>query len=162
NSAASNKVQMRNVFPQQQLAMQQQQENSAESQRLSKVTASEAEFRQLVGDSQEGTLARFLQDKLHLMFWYRPPRDPQFVFGSQLDLTRLTDGMRDLVHPDESLRGEIALTLLDDMGRPVAVSPAEFRENWKHPFAATEMGEALPHWEVAVYLLNPAQFSQAA
>ena len=36
----------------------------------------EAEFRQLIGDSTEGTLARFLDNKLKLMFWYRPPRDP--------------------------------------------------------------------------------------
>jgi hypothetical protein len=35
----------------------------------------EAEFRHLVGDCSEGTMARFLQNKLKLLFWFRPPRD---------------------------------------------------------------------------------------
>src|SRR4029077_15543174 len=29
-------------------------------------------------------------------------------------------------------------------------------------FVATEIGEALPHWEVTAYLLNPAKLGQAA
>jgi signal transduction histidine kinase len=44
----------------------------------------------------------------------------------------------------------------------VAVTPAGFQTNWKHPFVATEIGEALPHWEMAVYLLNPAKLVQSA
>ena len=37
-----------------------------------------------------------------------------------------------------------------------------FQANWKRPFVATEMGDALPHWEAAAYLVNPAQLTQAA
>src|SRR5204862_2924893 len=35
-------------------------------------------------------------------------------------------------------------------------------QNWKRPFVATEIGEALPHWEVAVYLTNPAKLGHSA
>jgi signal transduction histidine kinase len=54
------------------------------------------------------------------------------------------------------------VALLDDMARPVALSHPDFRANWKRPFAATEIGEVLPHWEVGVYLLNPAKLTQSA
>jgi signal transduction histidine kinase len=40
--------------------------------------------------------------------------------------------------------------------------PRTLRPDWKHPFVATEIGEALPHWEVAVYLLDPARLNQTA
>jgi hypothetical protein len=56
---------------------------------LSKVSVVEAEFRQLIGDGTEGTVARFLQNQLHLLLWYRSPSDPQIVFGAQLDVNRL-------------------------------------------------------------------------
>src|SRR5213592_2745091 len=103
---------LRNVEPQQvQQALQP----------YSKVAPSEAEFRQLIGDSTEGTLARFLQNKLNLMFWYRSPRDPQLVFGALINLPRLTESLQNLVKGDaESLRGEIGVALLDDNARPVA------------------------------------------
>jgi signal transduction histidine kinase len=42
------------------------------------------------------------------------------------------------------------------------VSREKFQTNWKRPFVATEIGDALPHWEVAAYLVNPARLTQAA
>jgi signal transduction histidine kinase len=81
---------------------------------------------------------------------------------------------------------EICLVVLDDTAKPVAASkhfadkfrsdknelwwtgPVEslfreaFKTDFKHPFVATEIGEALPHWEVAAYLRNPDQFKQSA
>ena len=58
---------------------------------------------------------------------------------------------------EPALREEICVALLDDTAKPVALSHPGFQAAWKRPFVATEIGEALPHWEVAVYLLNPAQ-----
>ena len=146
----------RNVEPQ-------QTQQTVDKQAYSKVAPSEAEFRQLVGDSTEGTVARFLQNKLNLMFWYRSPRDPQLVFGALINLPRLTESLQNLVKGDaESLRGEIGVALLDDNARPVAAFPWKNQGNWKRPFVATEIGEALPHWESAVYLLNPAKLSRSA
>ena len=146
---------LRNVEPQQ---VQQAMDNQA----YSKVAPSEAEFRQLIGDSTEGTVARFLQNKLNLMFWYRSPRDPQLVFGALINLPHLAEALQRVVKIDTaSLSDEICVALLDDHARPRAQT-ARFETDWKHPFVATEIGEALPHWEVAVYLLNPARLSQSA
>lgn len=156
------KGQKRSVVPQQQLSAPQQKEQQDGADEFSKITASEAEFRHLVGDASEGRLARFLQNKLHLMIWYRSPRDPQLVFGAQLDLARMKQGLRELVRVEPPLQREVCVALLDDNARPVAVSPADFRANWRRPIVATEIGEALPHWEMAVYLLDPARLQQSA
>jgi signal transduction histidine kinase len=124
----------------------------------SKAASAEAEFRQLIGDSYEGTLARFLQDKLKLLIWYRSLRDPQLVFGAQVDLAQMIAGLRDLVKAPDSLQGEIAVALLDDNARLVAGR----QPHGQRPFVTREIGEALPHWEMAVYLRNPARLTQSA
>jgi signal transduction histidine kinase len=63
---------------------------------------------------------------------------------------------------DSSLRGEICLAILDDSAKPVALSLPGFHTTWKRPFVATEIGETLPHWEVALYLLDPAKLTRSA
>jgi signal transduction histidine kinase len=131
-------------------------------QNLSKAIPAEAEFSQLIGNQTDGMLARFLQNKLNLMFWHRLSAEPDLIFGAQLNLNRVVDGLRGLIQPDRALQNEICLALLDDNAKPVAISRANFQANWKRPFVATEIGDALPHWEVAAYLVNPAQLTQAA
>ena len=161
----SNKGQQpRSVNPQQQAGAVQKSAGPEDNpQQLSKLAASEAEFRQLIGDDMEGALARFVDNRLNVLLWWRPPGDPESVFGTQLALPRLIESLRPLVQETEpAVRGEICLALLDDTARPVALSHPGFRANWKRPFVATEIGEILPHWEVAVYLLNPARLTQSA
>ncbi|MCX6926079.1 MAG: HAMP domain-containing sensor histidine kinase [Verrucomicrobia bacterium] len=132
-------------------------------QQFSQSTPSEAEFRQLIGDDHEGTLARFVDNKLSVLFWYRPPLNPDFVFGAQIALPHLARELQTVVQEIEAtLREEICIALLDDTAKPVALSHPGFHATWKRPFVATEIGEALPHWEVAVYLLNPAKLTQSA
>jgi signal transduction histidine kinase len=162
--AAFNKFQQRSVFPQQQtLSSQRQDPTEQAQQQISKAAAAPAEFRQLIGEENEGTLARFVDNKLNVLCWYRSPSDPQFVFGTQLALPRLIAGLSPLVQQVETaLRGEICVALLDDTAKPVALSHPGFHTTWKRPFVATEIGEALPHWELAVYLLNPAKLTQSA
>src|SRR5689334_50204 len=129
----------------------------------SKIASSEAEFRQLIGDSTEGTVARFLQNKLNLMFWYRSPRDPQLVFGALLNLPKLVGGLGGSVKVEPaSLNGEICVALLTDSAAPAVLSNPDFRTNWKRPFVATEIGEVLPHWEIGAYLLDPATLARSA
>jgi signal transduction histidine kinase len=79
-----------------------------------------------------------------------------------LNLNRLTDGLRDVVQPEPALRDEICIALLDDNARPLILSRTNFHAAWKRPFVATEIGEALPHWEIAAYLVNPAHLTQVA
>jgi signal transduction histidine kinase len=161
---AFNKSQPRNVFPQQQVGSSQRLDPAEQAQQqISKASSAPAEFRQLIGEDNEGALARFVDNKLNVLFWYRPPGDPQLVFGAQLALPRLVEGLSALVRQIEpTLREEICVVLLDDTAKPVALSHPGFHAAWKRPFVATEIGETLPHWEVAVYLLNPAKLTQSA
>jgi signal transduction histidine kinase len=129
---------------------------------LSKAIPAEAEFGQLIGNGTDGILARFLQNKLRLMFWHRLGSEPDLIFGAQLNLDRVVDGLRGLVQPGPELRDEICVAVLDDNAKPVALSQAGFSANWKRPLVATEIGDALPHWEVAAYLVNPARLAQTA
>src|ERR1035437_3094384 len=156
------KAQARKVTPQNEAYQVLKDAADDENKNLSRVIPAEGEFSQLIGDGTDGMLARFLQNKLKLMFWHRLNREPDLIFGVQLNLSRLVDGLRELVQADPELRDEICVALLDDNARPVVISREKFQANWKRPFVATEIGEALPHWEVAAYLVNPAQPTQAA
>ena len=157
------KAKARSVNPQSQ-NYQPQAKQAADPQdaNLSKVIPAEAEFRQLIGDDTDGMLGRYLQNKLKLMFWHRLGSDPNLIFGAQLNLNRLVNGLRDVVLPDPALRDEICVAVLDDNARPVIISRTNFQAPWKRPFVATEIGEALPHWEIAAYLVNPARLTQLA
>lgn len=128
----------------------------------SKIVPGQAEFRELVGDATQGMLARFLQDQLKLLFWYRSQTDTQLLFGVQVQLPRLVEDMKKLIRLDAALQRECVAVLLDDGARPRALSQAGFAANWKRPFVSTEIGEWLPHWEVAVYQLNPGKLTQSA
>lgn len=129
---------------------------------LSRVVPAEAEFRQLIGDQADGMLARFLQNKLKLMCWHRLKGTPDLIFGAQMNLDRVVEGVKEVVSQESYPANDICLAVLDDNARPVVLSRAGFQAAWKRPFVATEIGDALPHWEVAVYLLDPAQLTQAA
>ena len=208
---ANLKAQSRKVNPAQQAMQNFAPNEPATELNTSKVMSTEAEFGQLIGEANDGMLARFVQNKLRLMFWHRLVRDPQLVFGAQLNLAQVSGGLRAIVEgktqaprafdryynrnnsgsgPAESkssgslLPEEICVVILDDNANPIVVSNPEFREqlnqpravkgkgagkesplarvarDLKHPFVATEIGEALPHWEVAAYLLNPDLLKQ--
>ena len=131
-------------------------------QNLSKAVPAEAEFAQLIGSENDGMFARFLQNKLKLMFWHRLARESDLVFGAQLDLKQVVNCLRPLVYPDPAVQDQICVALLDDNAKPVAISRPNFQANWKRPFVATEVGDALPHWEVAAYLVDPAALNRAA
>jgi signal transduction histidine kinase len=147
---------LRNVVPQ-------QGEQNAELQAYSKVASSETEFRQLVGDADEGTIARFVDNKLKVLLWHRSLHETNLILGAELSMPRLKENLGTIVKGlDPALTNDIAVALLDDMAMPVAVSRDGFHANWKRPFVATELAEALPHWEMAVYLLDPAKLAHSA
>jgi len=158
----ASKMQPRTVNPTQSSTGPSPTEPGKEEANVSRLTPAEAEFRQLIGDSRDGMFARFLQNKLKVMFWHRPALDSNVIFGAQLDLNRLTADLRELVQVEPVLRADICVALLDDNTKPVVLSHPQFQANWKRPFVATEIGDALPHWEVAAYLLNPEQVQKSA
>lgn len=90
------------------------------------VVPAEAKFVQIVGNAREGTLARFLQDQLKLLFWYRPTRDASLVFGSQVKLPGLLAALKPCLNVDAPLDGEICVALLDDNSRLVTMTPRDF------------------------------------
>lgn len=133
----------------------------------------ESGFRHIVefgGAQASGSLARFLQDNLRLLVWYRPQSSAvnTQIFGAQLLQSAVVERLQPLLSnpvgtpASSSQSPEYCLALLDDRGHPVALSRPGFQTDWKRPFVATEIGEALPHWEAALYLTDPKQLTRTA
>jgi signal transduction histidine kinase len=146
-------AQMRNVAPQRDLK-----ENAPA---VSQLVPATADFRALTSDRPEGVVTRFMQDRLEIVFWLRPPEAPGMIFGCLMNVDALTGLWRDAL-PDNS-SSEYVLALLNDKARPVATQPAGVTgRDWRRPFVASEIGEALPHWEAALYLMRPEQLEESA
>jgi signal transduction histidine kinase len=130
----------------------------------------ESDFRRVIGTETSGALARFLQDKLRLMVWYRPPNAESLVFGAQITQQEFVQSLQPVLQSPDLYRStatgatddSYCLAILDDRGKPVALSRSSCKADWKHPFVATEIGEALPHWEAALYLMDPEKISRSA
>jgi signal transduction histidine kinase len=137
---------------------------------LSNAVAQESDFRRVIGKEASGMVARFLENQMRLMVWSHPSPDTPIVFGAQLDRARLIDALKTSFQIPEitggasslSSGGQICVAILDDAGHPVALSREDFKGDWKHPFVATEIGEVLPHWEAALYLVDPGQIGRTA
>ena len=123
------------------------------------VSAGEAEFKSLISDSTEGTLARYLQNRLHLFFWTRAATDPQLIFGSQINVPQLTEDLSKLLRVEPKLKDQVAVGILDDKAAIVASSHPNL--NWENPYLTVELGDSLPHWKLALLLLNPGQINQS-
>jgi signal transduction histidine kinase len=121
------------------------------------VAPEEAEFRQLVGDGVEGTVARFLENKLKVLLWYRSVREPELIYGAQLNLSNILAGLRPLIHAPESVSADVKVALLNDADKLVAGAAIGGR-----PFVISEVGSVLPHWRVGVYLNHPEALSRSA
>ena len=137
---------------------------------LSNTVPAESDFRQIIGSETSGALARFLDNKLFLMVWSHAPVDSPIVFGAQLDQARLIETLKSSFQIPDTTTGSspsesdanYCLAILDDSGHPVALSHPGFFADWKHPFVATELGETLPHWEAALYLIDPQRIDRTA
>ena len=147
-------TQLRNVAPQ-----RVQKEENAPA--VSQLVPATADFKALTSDHPEGVVTRFMQDRLEILFWLRPPEAPGMIFGCLLNVDALTDVWRDAL-PDNAA-SDYVLALLNDKARPVATQPPdESGRDWRRPFVASEIGEALPHWEAALYLMRPEQLQESA
>jgi len=150
---ANQSSQLRNVAPQRVLK-----ENAPA---VSQLVPATADFKALTSDHPEGVVTRFMQDRLEIVFWLRPREAPGMIFGCLVNVDALTDLWRDAL-PDNAST-EYVLALLNDKARPVVTQPpSETARDWKRPFVASEIGEALPHWEAALYLMRPEQLQENA
>ena len=120
------------------------------------IAPEEAEFRQLVGDGVEGTVARFLENKLKVLLWYRSVREPDLIYGAQLNLSNVLAGLRPLIHEPESVTADVKVALLNDADKVVAGTAMG------RAFVVSEVGSVLPHWRVGVYLNHPEALSRNA
>lgn len=127
----------------------------------SKVAPAFSNFDAAVRENAQGFLARFVQDELQVLFWTRPDANSEWLFGVMLGSKELGKMMKEYassIAPDPDFK----IAILDEKVRPVAEIPANFQADWKRPFVATEIGEVLPHWEVALYLNNPGKLADSA
>ena len=144
---------MRNVAPQRVLK-----ENVPA---VSQLVPATADFKALTSDHPEGVVTRFMQDRLEIVFWLKPPAAAGMIFGCLISVDALTDLWRDAL--PENASPDYVLALLNDKGRPVVTQPpGEKGRDWRRPFVASEIGEALPHWEAALYLMRPQQLQENA
>jgi signal transduction histidine kinase len=140
----------------------------AQTVNWSAVVPATTEFRALTENADEGMISRFVQDKLGLIFWIRPPESPDIVFGCLIEAAALQDLWKNILGTgNEPKSGDgkpgFILALLDDKARPVTTYPNfDGVRDWKHPFVASEVGEALPHWETALYLATPTALADSA
>ncbi len=134
----------------------------------SSILPSTSDFQTLTKNGDEGTVSRFVQDKLDLVFWIRPPEAPELVFGCLVDaaeLRALWPALFAEMQGNERYgeRPSFVLALLDDKARPTATHlGSNLVRDWKHPFVASEIGEVLPHWEAALYLASPTALADSA
>ncbi|MEI6493376.1 MAG: HAMP domain-containing sensor histidine kinase [Verrucomicrobiota bacterium] len=138
----------RNIVPQ----------NDAQAAAPSKLVSGFSDFQTALGGAAQGILARFVQNDLQVIFWTKPDPASNWLFGVALGPEELAR----LVRLPENTDPDTVLAILDDRARPVATAPGGAKCEWKRPFVATEIGEVLPHWEVALYLLNPGQLTESA
>jgi signal transduction histidine kinase len=159
NAAAS--VASANVVSQKiRAVIPQNQQPAAAAVPFSQLNFATSRFRQLVADGHDGVLARYVEDELVVIFWVRPAGLNQYILGAQMKASDLFQAIRPGLDPFAS--NDACLAILDDRAHPAAVSISGFTARWKNPFVATELGETLPHWEAALYLLHPDSVSQSA
>ena len=158
---------VRNVQPQQNFS-------EGEKAQVSSLWSATTEFRMLCSGRDDGMVTRFVQDRLDMIFWLRPAQAPGMIFGCLIEADSLGDlwpaAMPEPASSTPLLRTrsnasapEFVIALLDDKARPVITNPVgENGRDWKRPFVASEIGEALPHWEAALYLMRPEQIQESA
>ncbi len=139
----------RTVTPSAELAAE---EDPAQRQQLESIFISQPQrFSQITAGRETGLIPRFIEEKLTLLFW---KRDESGGFtGCTVDEEALRSRMVNLL-PSMYTPTRI-LTILDESGRPVLIPDDMENRDWRRPFAAREISERLPRWEVAAYLADP-------
>ncbi len=118
-------------------------------------------LKDLVEGKTEGALSRFIHDGLHVMLWKRHASAKDRIFWVELDLSAIRSDLSKIITSHLPNR-EVCLALLDAEGQVVSKTDSKFTTDWSKPFVASEVGQILPHWEVAAYFMNPEAGNQSA
>jgi signal transduction histidine kinase len=145
-------------FPTQQNAVL----GGGQNAQISKMASQTSDFQTATSGASDGVLARFSQNELVLILWTRPPEADGYVFGLALPTKAARAAVRKAFTAIAPQTRNACIAILDENEHPVAVSEIGFIGDWKHPFVSSEIGETLPHWKTAVYLLHPDQLARSA
>lgn len=119
-------------------------------------------FRDIIGDSPGGTVARFVQDELQILLWHRNPADPGVVLGAQVRLGTLIPRLAAALRIDPALADRFTAVLRDDSQLVAAFTGREeAHRSGVRPMAAADIGDKLPHWRVEIFPSHPG-LAQAA
>ncbi|MEM9015753.1 MAG: HAMP domain-containing sensor histidine kinase, partial [Verrucomicrobiota bacterium] len=159
--------QARNVIVQQSYSLagpETEQERDELSPGLSKLQPQVINLDDLTRDDSEGAVSRLIDGGLHILFWKRHPRLPGSTFWTELDTGLIEQDLKDLIFAVGlgKAQPEISIALLDSEGELVSQTVGGFSTDWSRPFVAEEVGQLLPRWEVAAYLIDPTGLSQSA
>lgn len=163
----------RNVMPMQQRGMADPGDSERErvddltiapTANLSGLSPEAVMLKEVTSEENEGAVSRIIDGELHVLLWKRHPLRPGLTFWTELDLPAIRTDLTELFLPDRSspMPAEVSFALLDSGGAVVAQTERGFTTDWSAPFVASEVGQILPRWEVAAYLLDPASLNSSA
>lgn len=118
----------------------------------------------LTEGEDEGAVSRIIDGSLHVLLWKRHTALPGYTFWVELNPDEIEAELAGLfeVYGKSETNPEISLALLDSNGAPVTQTVPDFEADWTTPFVAAEVGQILPRWEVAAYIIDPEALNAAA
>lgn len=122
-------------------------------------------FDQIISEQSSGILSRLVQGETEIWFWMRCPQESELIFGIRFTPEDFRDLFKKIFLEAQLDANADFCALLNDRAEPFLDSSSEFESytfNWRKPFVATEIGEILPYWEIALYLKNPQLLSHSA
>jgi signal transduction histidine kinase len=115
-------------------------------------------FSEIVARGQNGMVPLAVDGQMRLLYWQKTPGGR--VLGCLVDgrqmRERIVGALPAIYSPSR------ILTVLNEKGLPLIVPQGQEGRDWRRPFVAQEISEALPGWEVAAYLADPGAVSSRA
>ncbi len=166
NSLSQNQQQLESS-PQTNRSVSPQRVYQSVQSKLTSVTSTDSTFEKAVAHENSGIIARFLDNKLQLLVWSRlGGDDSRRIAGAEMNLGKLTARLGELIQTSSGSKDDAdpgyCMALIDDKGQPMAISKEGFKTEWTRPFVSSQIGGALPHWEVALYLTQPDEIKKSA
>ncbi|MFH1218934.1 MAG: HAMP domain-containing sensor histidine kinase [Candidatus Eisenbacteria bacterium] len=115
-------------------------------------------FSEIVARGQSGIIPLTADGQLRLLYWQKLSTGNIVgcLVAAQQFRERIIGALPGIYSPSR------ILTVLDEKGQPLIVPPGQASRDWRRPFVAQEISEALPGWEVAAYLTDPGVISSRA
>ena len=143
------KVNLRNIISQEKNIIE---KTKKETKQEKSIYISELlKINEIIKDKDHGIIPRILYDELTHIFWKKINNEN--IIGCVINKDELNNRILSSL-PDLSSTIRI-LTILNDNSIPLFIPKENNNRDWRKPFVAREISELLPHWETAVYLINP-------